>query len=342
MNELTLLREAGPEASALTPAARSAARAALLAEIGAGRSPRRLRLPARRTSLRLGVGLVAIAAAWATAVTVAGPDAAAPRPGSVALVDFALPAFPLTLPEAPPGTTGPTFGGMGSGGGTMHYLGTDEPVDSLHVSVFPEEPADPSSGASDVVLEDEVDVDGRTARLVVVRAEGSDVRMAHLDLERSPGQFVSVSGQGRFADGDLLVDTAEALVDVPQAVPLQLRLAPAGFTLDFFKEDGRIVRLADESDPERMRGLSVHLPLPGEELTADQLPGMVEGAAGPVEQVTVHGRPAALVPVEHGEVDRGWFLQARFPDGTTFVVQAPETLTREQVVRIAEQVTYTP
>jgi hypothetical protein len=193
-----------------------------------------------------------------------------------------------------------------------------------------------------VVLEDEVDVDGRTARLVVVRAEGSDVRMAHLDLERSPGQFVSVSGQGRFADGDLLVDTAEALVDVPQAVPLQLRLAPAGFTLDFFKEDGRIVRLADESDPERMRGLSVHLPLPGEELTADQLPGMVEGAAGPVEQVTVHGRPAALVPVEHGEVDRGWFLQARFPDGTTFVVQAPETLTREQVVRIAEQVTYTP
>ena len=65
--------------------------------------------------------------------------------------------------------------------------------------------------------------------------------------------------KGRFADGDLLVDTAEALVDVPQAVLLQLRLAPAGFALDFFKEDGRIVRLADESGPERMRGLSVHL-----------------------------------------------------------------------------------
>ncbi len=86
----------------------------------------------------------------------------------------------------------------------------------------------------------------------------------------------------------------------------------------------------------------MHLPFPGEVLIADKLPAMVEGPAEPVEQVTVHGRAAALVPVEHGVADRGCLLQAQFPDGTTFVVRAPATLTREQVVRIAEQVTYTP
>ncbi len=44
----------------------------------------------------------------------------------------------------------------------------------------------------------------------------------------------------------------------------------------------------------------------------------------------MHGRPAALVLIAHGGVDRGWRLQAQFPDGTAFVVQ------------IAEQITDTP
>jgi hypothetical protein len=45
---------------------------------------------------------------------------------------------------------------------------------------------------------------------------------------------------------------------------------------------------------------------------------------------------------DHGGGYTGWYLQARFPDGTVFVVQAPRMLTREQLVQIAEQVTYTP
>ncbi len=56
----------------------------------------------------------------------------------------------------------------------------------------------------------------------------------------------------------------------------------------------------------------------------------------------MHGRPAALAPIAHGGVDRGWYLQAQFPDGTAFVEQGPETLAREQVVQIAEQITDTP
>ena len=54
MNDLTLLREAGPQAPPLTPAARSAARAALLAEIE-GPAPRRSRRPSRTVAFRIGV-----------------------------------------------------------------------------------------------------------------------------------------------------------------------------------------------------------------------------------------------------------------------------------------------
>jgi hypothetical protein len=55
--------------------------------------------------------------------------------------------------------------------------------------------------------------------------------------------------------------------------------------------------------------------------------------------VTVKGRPAVLVPVDLGPMDKGWFLQAQFEDGTTFVVQAPEAFTQEQVLELAESVT---
>ena len=40
--------------------------------------------------------------------------------------------------------------------------------------------------------------------------------------------------------------------------------------------------------------------------------------------------------------ERLWFLQAQFEDGTTFVVQAPGSFTQEQVVQLAESVTYNP
>ncbi len=55
----------------------------------------------------------------------------------------------------------------------------------------------------------------------------------------------------------------------------------------------------------------------------------------------MHGRPAALALIAHGGVDRGWYLQAQFPDGTALVEQGQETLAREQV-QIAEQITDTP
>jgi hypothetical protein len=66
----------------------------------------------------------------------------------------------------------------------------------------------------------------------------------------------------------------------------------------------------------------------------------------PVEQVTVNGLPAELVSVPDQFADlsenrRMWYLGARFEDGPLFLFQAPDTLTREDVLAMAERVTYT-
>lgn len=69
----------------------------------------------------------------------------------------------------------------------------------------------------------------------------------------------------------------------------------------------------------------------------------------PVEPVTVNGLPAALVPVadhfaDQGDDRRTWYLGAQFADGPLFLFlfQAPDTLSREDVLAMAEQVTCTP
>ena len=86
----------------------------------------------------------------------------------------------------------------------------------------------------------------------------------------------------------------------------------------------------------------MHVPSSDEVVPVDRWPGTVEGVAGPVEELAVLGQPAHVARTDHGGGHEGWHLQARFPDGTVFVVQAPGDLTKEQVVQIAEQVTYTP
>jgi hypothetical protein len=93
--------------------------------------------------------------------------------------------------------------------------------------------------------------------------------------------------------------------------------------------------LANDADP--TQGLIVRLQFPDEVRPAVQLPGTI------LETLTVQGQPADLIRTDMGSGGRGgWYVQARLPDGTTFVVEAPGTLTQEQVVQIADQVTYTP
>jgi hypothetical protein len=294
--------------------------------------------------LRISAAVLAVAAAWTTTVLVAGPEAVAPPPhdgprvDGVTLVDFDMPAFPLTLPTAPTGTAGPVFGGSGAGGASMAYTSTEDPLEFVTIHVGSEPPPSGGSVAFPGSVAEDVTIEGSPA-VIVAPEEAHEDGVAGLDWQRGPGQWVTIMAQGRYADRDLLLAIAEALVDRPQAMPMQLHVVPAGYSLDFFKDDGRVVRLADDTDPER--GLTVRLPFPGEAFPAESQ--SAGGAAAPVEEVVVQGQPAQLVRTDHGSGgDDGWYLQARFPDGTTFVVEAPGSLSADQVVQIADQVTYAP
>ena len=64
-------------------------------------------------------------------------------------------------------------------------------------------------------------------------------------------------------------------------------------------------------------------------------------AVGTPESVTIQGRPGRLAVMDGGEGNPDyWYVVGQFPDGTIFLLLAPETLTREQVLQIAEQATY--
>ena len=344
MNTVQLLREAGPEGPALTPDVRNAARAALLAEIEGAR-PRASRLPSRTVRWRIGVGAVAVAASWAAAVVIAAPDELGPPPTSVELVAFEPLVFPLSLDPVPPGWSAPRFDGD-LGFVRASFAGADG-EHAASVLVDEEEPE-----FYDVSGEEEVAVDGSEGVLVTTTSnfcdtgpDGADAcelrDEVRLVFERRDDQWVTVSGP---TDPDELVGIAESLVDRPQRVPLQISLAPEGWSVQAFKGD-RILSLVD--DDHEQHSLSVHLPLPEEVVPAAQVRESVMGPIGPQLDVTVHGRPAQLVRVQRdlmheGRFLEGWYLQAQFADGTTFVVQAPESFTRDQVLQMAETVLYTP
>ncbi len=103
---------------------------------------------------------------------------------------------------------------------------------------------------------------------------------------------------------------------------------------------GRVLTLVN--DAYEQQTLTVHLPLPEDVSPPDQLRSRLMGPVGPLMTVSVQGRPAYLVRIDAGGFDKGWYLQAQFADGTTFVVQAPEAFAEDQVVQFAEQVTHNP
>jgi hypothetical protein len=344
MNDITLLREAGPAAPPLQSATRSAARAALLDEIARSRTVRgrvRARLPRRRTALRIGAGVTVAAVAWTAAVIIAAPDELGPPPGSVTLVAFEPPVFPLALDPMPSGLT-PSY--SADPGGILHagYSGVGD--DRIYLGVQPEEPE--QYDATDV---EDITVDGRDAGLVTgtnTWCEGPGPECieverpyVHLVWERRDGQWVQLGGEGRYDNASSLRALAERLVDRPQAVPLQVHLAPAGWSVQAYKDD-RILTLADDAYPDQT--MNIHLPLPEDVIPADELLSQLMGPIGPVIPVTVNERPAQLVRIAGGAIEGGWYLQAQFADGTTFVLQAPGVFTQDDVLAVAAEVTYTP
>ena len=350
MNEITLLREAGPDAPPLSPSARSSARAALLAEIDrtAVARPRRLRLPTRKVRLRIGIGIVTAAAAWATAVVVAAPDPVGPPPGSVRLVDFAVPTFPLSLDPEPEGLR-PAFDGDADGASIADYHDADGD-DGFTIYVGEDEPdLEEANQGLDVGPVEEVRVGGEEFELVrgshpVPCEDGLSVcgsrDFTQLAWEFSDDRWVVLEGDGTYASIPRLTAVAASLVDRPQAATLSVGLAPEGWSVQFFKM-GRVLTLVN--DAYEQQTLNVHIPLPEDVIPADQVRASIMGPVGPQLDVTVNGRPAQLVLCESGYLDEKiWYLQAQFEDGTTFVLQVPDSFTEDQVLQLAETVTYNP
>ena len=292
-----------------------------------GRRIRRAR-QVRRTA----PALLAAAAVVAGVAVLQDRDART-APGPVELVGYDMPAFPLGFAELPAGLTGPSLSLDPSfervGPGSAH-AGWGDPADEgtgLGLTVREDEP----SGNGEEVGEVEVGGEDATVYRTPVAGAGPEYSVV---WERSEDQWVVVSGSGRFATEEAVVDLAEQVVDRPTAPELEVTLAPQCWVVVAYKDD-RILTLADPAgDPATeatARTLTVHLP--GSASDPADLPAEVGATGGRMEEVTVQGRPAQLLPTAGG-----WYLQGQLPDGTTFVLQAPGDFTPEQVVEVAEGV----
>ncbi|PZU47792.1 MAG: hypothetical protein DI571_04090 [Arsenicicoccus sp.] len=358
MNDLTLLREAGPDAPPLSPAARSAARAALLAEID-GPAPRRSPVPSRRTTLGVALGAVTAAAAWAAAVVVTGADApgpVSPGTGGMTLVAVEEITFPLSLDPVPTGMTPSFTGATGSDEAVAGYSFPDGTGFSIHLA--PEEPdwAFEQYEAADVIGTGTTTVAGVETRYVVGSTDRictivgqcfEDLPFAQLVWERTPGEWVYLAGDGVHGDLATLVAVGESLVDRPQPINLQVGLAPAGWSVVDWHESSGAVGLASDEDPSQVIGVQcMPDPPPGPTLVDTTVEERIASVTpiDPVVSTTVGGRPAQVVHA-HDHVDpenRFWLAAWEFADGTLCTVHAPEGFPQDDVLAIAEGVTYTP
>jgi len=316
------------------------------------RRSRLRRRPSRKVLVRVAAGVLAVAAAWTAAVVVdrpdgAAPPVAAPAPSQVveapvdgiSLVAAERATFPLSVDPVPAGLTA-TFSRWG---GVAFYPGqplvysadySSAGSDRFLVRLFPDDPrAWPDSGWSvDGPVTGTVTVDG-----AVTEVRGGDGYLTLL-WERPDGRWLQVLGEGAYGEPAAAVAVAESIVDRPQPVGLQFGLAPAGWSIGGY-EESRSLDLVNDAAPEQLLRLS----LIGREggLTVDTALSGTELAA-PVVPVTVQGLDGRLALVEgYGNPDF-WNLVGEFADGPMFLLVAPQELTEEQLLAIAEQVTYSP
>jgi hypothetical protein len=297
-------------------------------------------------------------------------------PGGLTLVAAEAVSFPYSLDPVPADLTPELarFGGLEMFGEVSPvtwratYRSADDPGFTFVVSA--EDPRVLPAGATEgpeaaVVESSTVDVDGAAADLVQGdydephcgygpaspdQADPPDelcaASFAELTWHRPDGLWVQVRGEDRWSSAAAVVSVAESVVDRPQPAALQVGLAPDGWLVSGY-ETGSLTLSdpADPTDPSERIGVSVLERWRGYADPGDVLQGMTDG--DPVEQVTVHGLPAELVSVPDHFADlsegrRMWYLAARFADGPLFLLQAPDTLTRDDVLAVAERVTWTP
>ncbi|MGC4891333.1 hypothetical protein [Micromonospora sp. DT227] len=319
MNEITLLRTHGPDAPAPSPETLSQARNRLVNEFTAAPA-RPAVLPLRRRTLLVAAAAATVASAAGVGLT-AGPIG---RPADrtaepITLVAVTVPEFPLTL-RSRPAALGPPVYSYAPGQFLAVYLSRSA-ADDVYLFVWASRPARLAKTWRTVTIA------GRPAELFE-EPDPAEPRRLDVVWERKPGQWVSLTGNGRFAEDDALLRLARDLVDEPQPVPLRVRLAPRGWQIAAFKDDTILT----------LRGAS-----PDDTLTvqvvAGRDPDLMHTVMGAVEErpVTIGGRDARLVRTEEM-----WFLQTEVAGGAVVDLQAPLRLTVEQVIAIAEQVSVTP
>ncbi|MFC0096010.1 hypothetical protein ACFFKH_00500 [Micromonospora marina] len=313
MNEINLLRTHGPDAPEASTETLRLAKDRLAREFAAA-PVRRTVPPLRRRTLLVAAGATVVAGAGVgLAVRPLGP--AEP----LTLVATTIPEFPLTL-RSRPATLSPPRYSYAPGQFLAVFLSRST-TDDVYLLVGDSRPAPIATTSRPVT------VAGRPAEIYEESNPGGPRRLA-MSWERTPGQWVSLTGHRRFADDAALLRLAEHLVDEPQQVPLRVRLAPRGWRVAMFKDD-TILTLQGGS--------------PDETLTVQVVPrrdpDLLLNVTGAREErrVTVGGREARLI-----RADDMWFLQAEVTGGAVVNLQAPLRLSAGQVIAIAEQISVTP
>lgn len=325
MNEFTMIREHGPAPTPLSDDVLAKARADLMTEIGTTTS-RPVRL--RRRAVMIAA---AVAAAAITAGVIATGGTDTPAPPSAAgkapvLVEFHMPTLPPELNPIPDGVTEPGFTAE-PGWLAAVYSDADprpgEEMSSISVKTYTNRP----SG------EENTTYAGKPAVLGKVDQEEPTFHQVSLTWERSPGQWITLSGIGDFAEERVVRSLAGTLVDADERLSLDISVAPAGWEMYAFKGadengDGAVTSLRDPGNPNRTLHVSA---MPGLVPNYGQA---VEGGPRDAIPVSVNGRQGDLVLIPG---DR-WMLQAPLPDGRAFQLQVPADFTKQQVVELAEGV----
>ncbi|RBY97776.1 hypothetical protein DQ237_02350 [Blastococcus sp. TF02-8] len=301
-------------------------------------------------------------------------------PGGLTLVAAEAITFPYSLDPAPEGLT-PVLsrgGGLEMFGAveplvySARYSSADDPGFTFTISERDPRVPPPGAQLSPPYTDDEVEDRGTTAvagrPADFTRATLSEPSCtyapapptqqqepeqvcgsayAELYWQRADGLWVGLVGWGdRYGSETALVSVGQSIVDRPQPVQLQFGLAPEGWAVSSYESLGNLA-LVDEADPTNPSArvaVSLLEQWRGYDSPDVVLRGMADG--NPVEELTVKGRSARLVSVPDHFADLGsgtrmWYLAGEFRDGTGFLLQAPDTLSREDVLAMAEGMSYT-
>lgn len=257
----------------------------------------------------------ALAAAVSAVLITSGPGGPSRPSYHLAAVD--TPVFPFTPRRLPAGSGSPQFS-LDSQGIVAVYsqtTGLSLPTPSVFIRVS-REPAPAGRPDEAVPLEVSPGVAGQLWN------RAAD-KFAALVFEHA-GQWIKVGGQGSLADPSVLSNVAASLQDIPQVVPVQISLAPAGWDIQSFKQDNIILDDPQSSDPRR--ALTVYV-------TRTFDPATIADGRSVTSTIDLGGRLATTAV--H---DLTRYLTFALSDGRGVTLTAPADLSANDLSRIARTV----